>query len=50
VIRVKDMEKDLVEMIKRLMNGEGYTSKFAATNLIPTLYPSVSSQSQNELL
>lgn len=30
-IKVKDIESQLVEMIKRLMTGEGYTSKFAAT-------------------
>ena len=27
-----------MDMIKRLMNGEGYTSKFSATSLIPTVY------------
>jgi len=27
---VKDLEQHLVDMIKRLKEGEGYTSKFAA--------------------
>lgn len=30
-IRVKDFEVQLVDLIRRLMNGEGYTSKFSAT-------------------
>jgi hypothetical protein len=30
-IKVKDIEAQLVEMVKRLMSGEGYTSKFAGT-------------------
>ena len=32
------------------MNGEGYTSKFAATSLIPSYYPHVNSNNQQELL
>lgn len=31
IIKVKDIESKLVEMIKRMMSGEGYTSKFPAT-------------------
>jgi len=27
------------------MNGEGYTAKFSATNLIPTVFPHVSPNS-----
>jgi hypothetical protein len=49
-VRVKDIEQKLVDMVKRLMNGEGYTSKFAATQLIPSLYPHVSAANQQELL
>jgi len=43
--KIRDIEGDLMAMIKRLMNGENFTSKFAATYLIPTLYPHVSSGS-----
>jgi serine/threonine-protein phosphatase 2A regulatory subunit A len=42
MVKVKEIEPKLMEMVKRLMNGEGYTSKFAATYLIPSLYPHVS--------
>lgn len=42
MIRPKDFESQIIEMIKRLMNGESYTSKFSATQLIPTIYPNVS--------
>jgi hypothetical protein len=38
-VRVKDHESNLMDMVKRLMNGEGYSSKFSATYLIPTIYP-----------
>lgn len=44
-VRVKDIEPQIMETIKRLMNGEGYTSKFAATQLIPTVYVHLSSGS-----
>jgi hypothetical protein len=29
--RIKDIEQPVLEMIRRLLNGESYTSKFAAT-------------------
>jgi hypothetical protein len=49
-IKVKDIEMPVVDMLKRLMNGEGYTSKFASIQLIPTVFPHVSPQSQAELM
>jgi len=39
-----------MEIIKRLMNGENYQSKFAGTQLIPTVYAHLSPGSQQELL
>jgi len=29
-VKVKDVEQFTVDMVKRLLNGEGFTSKFAA--------------------
>lgn len=46
VVKIRDIEAQLLEMIKRLMNGESYTSKFAAINIIPVIFPSVSASSQ----
>lgn len=39
-----------METVKRLMNGENYQSKFAATQLIPAVFTHMSPQSQQELL
>ena len=39
-----------MEIIKRLMNGDNYQSKFAATHLIPTVYAHLSPASQQDLL
>ncbi len=39
-----------METVKRLMNGENYQSKFAATQLIPAVFAHLSPQSQQELL
>ena len=30
-LKIKDIEADVMAMVKRLMNNEGYTSKFSAT-------------------
>lgn len=38
VAKIKDVEQPLLDMIKRLINGESYTSKFPATQLIPFIY------------
>ncbi len=45
-LRLKDIEPQVMEIIKRLMNGENYQSKFAATQLIPCVYASLSPGSQ----
>ncbi len=47
---MKDVEGPVMDIIKRLMNGENYQSKFAATQLIPHLYAHLSPASQQELL
>ncbi len=49
-LKIKDIETDVMAMIKRLMNNEGYTSKFSATQLIPSIYPHLSAASQQELM
>eukprot|EP00347_Sterkiella_histriomuscorum_P020919 403335954 len=49
-VKVKDIEGPVFDLIKRLMNGESYTSKFAGTHLIPTVYSQVSPQTQQELM
>lgn len=49
-LRLKDIEPQVMEIIKRLMNGENYQSKFGATSLIPTVYQHLSPASQQELL
>jgi serine/threonine-protein phosphatase 2A regulatory subunit A len=47
---LKDIEAPVMDIIKRLMNGENYQSKFAATSLIPTVYAHLSTSSQQDLL
>lgn len=37
-------------MIQRLMNGESFTSKFAAVQLFPCIYPNVSAANQQEIM
>ena len=44
-LKLKDIETDVMAMIKRLMSNEGFTSKFSATTLIPSIYPNLSSSS-----
>jgi hypothetical protein len=45
-LRLKDIEGQVMEVIKRLMNGENYQSKFSATSLIPSVYPHMSPPNQ----
>lgn len=45
-LRLKDIEGHVMDIIKRLLNGENYQSKFAATTLIPTVYAHLSPASQ----
>jgi hypothetical protein len=41
-MRLKDIETHVMEIVKRLMNGDNYQSKFSATQLIPTVYAHLS--------
>lgn len=49
-VKAKDVEGPVLDMVRRLMQGESYTSKFAATQLIPFVYPHVSQAAQQELM
>ena len=44
-IRVRDFEPAIMGMIQRLMNGECFTSKFAAVQLFPCVYAAVTAAS-----
>lgn len=41
-LRLKEIEGQVMETIKRLMNGDNYQSKFAATQLIPAVFAHLS--------
>lgn len=45
-IRIRDFEMSIMGMIKRLMEGECFTSKFAAVQLFPCVFSNVSPASQ----
>jgi hypothetical protein len=47
---IKEVETEMMGIIKRLMNGDWYTSKIPAIEMIPTCYPHVSPSNQQELL
>lgn len=49
-IRIKDFEGCIMEMLQRLMQGDVYTTKFAAIQLVPVVYTHFSSSSQQELM
>jgi len=49
VINPKEHESDLVSMIKRLSNGDWFTSHMSAAYLTPSIYPFVSSGSQRDV-
>lgn len=49
-IRIKDFESSIMGMISRLMNGECFTSKFAAVQLFPCIYSHVNPTNQQELM
>lgn len=48
-IKIKDFEDDLVKLIKRLVNGDWFTSKVSATKILPLIYPNVSTSGQKDL-
>lgn len=50
MIRIRDFESAIMGMIQRLMNGDCFTSKFAAVQLFPCVYSNVTSASQQELM
>lgn len=50
LVRIKDFENSIMTMLQRLMNGECYTSKFAAIQLFPCVYTSLSSAKQQEIM
>lgn len=41
-LKLKDFEGPTMDLIKRLMDGENYQSKFASTVLIPAVYTQMS--------
>lgn len=49
-VKFKELEGEIMATLKRLMNGEWYTSKLSATQLIPSCYPIMSPNNQTELL
>jgi hypothetical protein len=49
-LKIKDVESEVMVMIKRLISNEGYTCKFSATYLIPPVFPHVNSAHQAELM
>ena len=48
-VKPKDFEDDLYKLIKRLCNGEWFTSKVSATKIISYVYPNVSSGVQKDI-
>lgn len=48
-VKVKDHEEELVNLFTRLIKGEWFTSKISATNILPAIYPNVSSHAQKQL-
>lgn len=50
MIRIKDFESGIMGMIGRLMNGDCFTSKFAAVQLFPVVYSHLSPNNQMEIM
>ena len=49
-IGVKALEKELMELIQRMMEIDIFTYKLSALNLLPLLYPKVSPSNQSQLM
>ena len=49
-IQIRDFEVSIMGMIQRLMNGECFTSKFAAVQLFPMIYPNLTPANQQEMM
>ena len=45
-IRIRDFEMSIMGMIQRLMEGECFTSKFAAVQLFPCVFSHMSPANQ----
>ena len=50
LIRIRDFEQVIMGMIQRLINGDCFTTKFAAVQLFPCVYTHVSAANQQELM
>ena len=50
LVNVKDLRQQIIQMIERLMNGETYTSKLAAMELFPVIYPHLSASHQRDII
>ena len=42
MIRIRDFEQVIMGMIQRLINGDCFTTKFAAVQLFPCVYSHIS--------
>ena len=49
-IRIRDFEMSIMGMIQRLMEGECFTSKFAAVQLFPCVFSHMSPANQQEIM
>lgn len=50
MVKVKDYEISLMQMMQRMAQNDTNTSRFTAVNLVPVLYSQVSPPNQAELL
>ena len=50
MLRIKDHEAALMDMLQRLINGENFTSKFAAIQLMPVVFGEFSRANQQEIM
>jgi len=50
LIRIRDFEQVIMGMIQRLINGDSFTTKFAAVQLFPCVYSHISAVNQQELM
>ena len=48
--KIKDIEPHVMQMMKTLFAGESYTSKLSGLQLIPTVYTSMTTGNQQELM
>lgn len=48
-VKVKDFEEGLIELFARLIKGDWFTSKTSAMQILPSIYPHISSTGQKKL-